>query len=274
MGMMTKNKTFLKKTIRTALAAGMLATLLAGCAGATPAEPAETPVLETIPEEETVPEEQEAQEAETETTTEAEKAQQLLNPELEMHGEAPAAVADLSAAQAENPDAFAWLNLPGTELDTPIIQNLDGSSENAAQAVTLDPGNSTDFMDPNIILHGAAATEGDPFYPILAYGDPEYFDTHPYLYITADGMLLEYQVFAAYETEPEPLLMNYNCYDYDEYADYVNGVFDRRDMGMAVNESLRETALNAWSIITLEAQESEDTCRLVQAVLTGKQILE
>ena len=272
--MMTKNKPIWKKTIRTALTVSALAALLAGCGSTTTEEPAEAPVLETIPEEETAPEGQDAQEAENETNTEIEEVQQLLNPELEMHGETPETAVDLSAVQAENPDAFAWLNLPGTELDTPIIQNLDGSSENAAQAVTLDPGNSTDFMDPNIVLHGAAASENDPFYTILAYGDPEYFDTHPYFYITADGMLLEYQVFAAYETEPEPLLMNYNCYDYNEYADYVNGVFNRRDMGMVVNESLRETALNAWSIITLEAQENGNTCRLVQAVLTGKQILE
>ena len=275
--MMRRNKKQLRPTLITGLCIAALSMALMGCSDTAPEEPAaEESVLETAPEETAEQEAVETEAPETETepeNTAIETAEQLLNPEYELHGTAPESSSELASAQAENQNTIAWLTFPETTVNAAIIQETNGEAVTPG-TVTLDAGNSADFMDPNIILHGAAAAEEDPFYPLLAYGDPEYFDSHPYFYIQADGMLLEYQVFAAYETQPEPILINYNCYDYDEYVSYIDGIYDRRDMGMVTNETLRETVYNAWSILTLEALENTNTCRLVHAVLTGKQIQE
>ena len=264
-GMMIKKYNKHRNTKAAVLAAAAaLSVMLIGCGNTVPAEPEPAPVLEAIPEEDTAPE---GQEAAAEAEQEIAEVQQLLDPEMDLHGEAPEADTDLTALQEENPNAFAWLTLPGTEVNTAIVQGT--ASEGT---VAIDPGNSTDFMDPNIVIHGDASSEKAPFYTLLAYGDPEYFNTHPYFYIQTDSAVLEYQVFAAYEAQKENLLVNYNYYNYNEYADYINGVFDRRDLGLVTNESLRDTVLGAWAIVTFEADEGGSDCRLIQAVLTGKQV--
>lgn len=68
---------------------------------------------------------------------------------------------DFATLQKENPDIYAWITVPGTNIDYPILQregdnayylnhNVDGEQEKAGAIFTEDY-NSKDFTDPNTV---------------------------------------------------------------------------------------------------------------------------
>ena len=192
----------------------------------------------------------------------------------------------LKKALEEDPSVTAWLLIPDTATDLPLYatdtpedvlyystHGMAGAEAEYGSAY-FDPGNTADFTDPNTILHGSAGGNGEgaekaPFYSLLAFGDTEYFDEHPYIYICTPTDVLEYAVFITYEDAAEDLLLTYNCYDYGDYARMVSNLFKRRDMQMSIREDLRETVDQAWCVITLEAESENENTRYVMAVLTG-----
>ena len=95
--------------------------------------------------------------------------------------------ADLQANT--NEDIYAWICIPDTAIDYPILQhptdntyylnyNLDGSRGYPGCIYTEDY-NARDFSDPVTVLYGHNMKNGTMFAGLHKYGDSEYMDSHP-----------------------------------------------------------------------------------------------
>ena len=72
---------------------------------------------------------------------------------------------DFPSLQAQNPDVYAWIQVPGTEVDYPILQSPDDNgyylvhdinkSEAAAGAIFTENYNTKTFEDPNTVIYGS-----------------------------------------------------------------------------------------------------------------------
>ncbi len=150
---------------------------------------------------------------------------------LEAVEEAPDKGIDWDKLHETNPDIYAWINVPGTSVDYPVLQhpsnneyylmhNLDGSYGYPGVIYT-ENYNSKDFTDPNTVLYGHNMDDTTMFSTLHKFSDPEMVETPHYIYIyTEDGRTLVYEIFAAYEYPSIHLLINFdvkNEYIYDQY---------------------------------------------------------
>lgn len=103
-------------------------------------------------------------------------------------GQPDTAGRDFEALQAVNGDIVAWLTLPGTGIDYPVVQGEDNSyylthlatgEPNESGSIFLDCRAAPDFSDPYSLIYGHHMYSGAMFHPLMGYKDPEFYRQHP-----------------------------------------------------------------------------------------------
>lgn len=88
--------------------------------------------------------------------------------------------------QAVNPDIYAWITVPGTVIDYPILQhasdntyylmhNIDGSYGYPG-CIYTENMNSKDFTDNNTVIYGHNMKNGSMFAQLHKFEDPDFFN--------------------------------------------------------------------------------------------------
>lgn len=186
---------------------------------------------------------------------------------------------DFAALQQRNPDVYAWIQIPNTAVDYPILQSstdnayylnhtIDGE-EKKEGAIFTENFNTKTFEDPNTVIYGHDMKNGSMFQSIHNYMDRNFFDTNRDITIYMPDQILHYKIFAAYLTDNKHLLMNYNFWNQEEYKQYLDSIFSKRDMNAFVDTSMEVT--NEDKIITLSTCYAGISTQryLVQAVLVS-----
>lgn len=225
------------------------AVILSGCGGKAE-EPAPEPVVE-----ETATDYKEA------LPEELEEEENVILPS-ELTGNP--AEEDLAAKDVElSENVYGWLYVPGTNIDAGIT--TEDHRDEFPSCCVFDRLNYEDFGDPNTILHFDADSEEN----VVAYGDAQYFEEHPHIYIYTDDAIVEYTVFASYETAAEDLMMQYDFLDLTEFQQFIFDVFHQRNMTLIAKDELEEEAGARWQMITLEKDLGNGQMFLVLATLSG-----
>lgn len=184
-------------------------------------------------------------------------------------------LADLQAGV--NPDIYAWIYIPDTLIDYPVLQhptdniyyldhNLDGSRGYPGCIYTEDY-NAKDFSDPNTVIYGHNMKNGTMFAGLHKFEDGTYFEEHPYMYIYTEEKLYVYEIFAAYESGNEHILYNNDFTSDYEYASYLEDVFTVRAMNSNIKEGAEVTAADRIVTLSTCVANKSDRRYLVQGVL-------
>lgn len=211
-------------------------------------------------------------EAETEATEDAVSSLGVEIPEKEL---------DWDALAETNEDIYAWLYVPDTNIDYPVLQhpeersfylmhNLDGSYGYPGCIYTQNL-NEKDFSDPMTVVYGHNMKDGSMFRTLHYFEDGEFFETHPYFYIYTPEGTLVYEVFAAYKFGDADLLLSFDFYTPESFGYYLINVMDQRDMEVHTRSEL-DADLDGYSrCVTLSTCVSGESDKryLVQAVLVG-----
>lgn len=140
---------------------------------------------------------------------------------------------DFESLWEVNEDAYAWIQIPGTVIDYPILQSateeddyylnttIDGKKGYPGSIYT-EKYNSTAFTDPVTVVYGHDMIEGTMFTDLHKYEDKEFFDSNPYIYIYLPDRTLKYQVFAAVSFDDRYILGNYNFTDIEDFQSYLD----------------------------------------------------
>lgn len=222
----------------------------------------------------------------SQTTTEMQEASEK-NPEAtetseenipeETEEKEPLAVPiDFETLTAEYPDVYGWITIPGTDIDYPIVQregdnsyylnhNIDGEWKTAGAIFTEDY-NSKDFTDPNTLIYGHNMKDGTMFRQLHKYEDRKFFAENKEVIIYQPNQILHYQIFAAYVYDNRHLMVSFDYTDPQVFADYIESIFDRKNMYNNIDDSIVIT--DEDRIITLSTCNGNKEQRyLVQAVL-------
>lgn len=117
---------------------------------------------------------------------------------------------DWEKLKKENPDIYAWIEIPGTVVDYPVLQSADGKPEDyylnhdyrgsygIAGSIYSRKGTAEDFSDPVTVLYGHNMANGSMFAGIRKFEDPDFFRKHETVYIYLPGRVLSYRVLAYY----------------------------------------------------------------------------
>lgn len=185
---------------------------------------------------------------------------------------------DFDALKQRNPDAYAWITVPGTPIDYPILQSPDDNSyylthtidheEKTEGAIYTENYNSTDFEDPNTLIYGHDMRNGTMFRSLLEYQDREFFDKNREIIIYTPDAIRHYKIFAAYPYDNRHILLSFDFSDKSVYRQYLENIFSIRDMNAYIDTSVEVDTDD--KIITLSTcyGAQREMRYLIQAVLT------
>ncbi len=147
---------------------------------------------------------------------------------------------DFEALKERNPDVYAWIWIPGTNIDYPVLQSTVEADDYYLNT-TIDgeyglPGsiytekyNSQYFIDPVTVMYGHELKDGTMFSELHKYTDKAFFDQYPYIYIYQPGVALKYQIFAAVAFDDRYILGSYNFMDTNDFQKYVDELLNSID---------------------------------------------
>lgn len=187
---------------------------------------------------------------------------------------------DFAALQEENPEIFAWICIPETDIDCPVLQSMHGDDfyekhdaygqESENGAVYIELANLASMCDFNTVMHGKTGKDGNgPFAGLYQFADPEYFEKHENLYLYLDGNVLTYEIFAAYERENTSLLRSYDFTYQEGCEQFLNDLYSIRDMKMNLREGWEGvTPYHFLITLTTQREDNPDKQFVVLAILT------
>ncbi len=189
---------------------------------------------------------------------------------------------DFAALQEKNPDTVAWIQVPGTVIDYPVMRSgadreenfyLDHNSEgksHVAGAIYMQKMNDADFSDPNTVLYGHDMRNGSMFAGLHQYRKKAFFDEHRTITVYTPGHILTYEIYSAFVYDNRHILNSFNFYNKDDYAAFLKQTLNPTSMTKQVREGVSVTT-NA-RILTLSTCTGISTQRyLVVGVLTNDQ---
>lgn len=184
---------------------------------------------------------------------------------------------DFATLQEENPDIYAWIYIPGTKVDYPVLQhptddsyylehNLDGS-EGYPGCIYTEAINSKDFTDPNTVLYGHNMKDGSMFATLHDFEDSQVFEENQYIFVYTPQKTFVYQIFAAYKYNAIHLIYNFDLNNSEVFQNYLEQIFEIRDMEANIRKDVSVNADN--HIISLSTCISGEKNKrfLVQGVL-------
>lgn len=199
----------------------------------------------------------------------------------EEEGEIAALPIDFATLQEINPEIYAWIRIPDTNVDYPILQRDTDDQDfyldhdmyrdtDKAGSIYTEWYNRKDFMDPNTIIYGHNMKNGSMFHNLRYFADEDYFNEHEDMYIYLPDKILCYRIFTSYEFDDRHLLGSYNFYDHKVFEDYIEEITHPRSMYVMLRDDCEVTSYDRIVTLSTCVGNKPTKRRLVQAVLTDR----
>lgn len=194
--------------------------------------------------------------------------------------EVPEKKLDWDALYETNEDIYAWIYIPNTNVDYPILQhptlndyyldyNLDHTKGYPGCIYSQVQYNSKDFTDFNTVLYGHNMRNGTMFRTLHNFEDETFFEENRYVYIYTPEKVLVYDIFAAYEFDDRHLLVYFDNESLSDREDYLEEVFSIRDMSAHFRNNVNVTTdSNILTLVTCIGSKPNNRY-LVQGVLVN-----
>lgn len=211
----------------------------------------------------------------------------VIRPEEEMPEEPvvpanPQTVIDFEPLKEQNPDIYAWIRVPGTSVDYPILQceedngyylthTVDGEEKTAASIFT-ENYNSRDFKDPLTVIYGHNMRDGSMFGSLHKYEEQAFFDENREILIYLPDRILHYQIFAAYVSDNRHLMLNYDWKEAGVMEQYLEEVFSNQDPSAHIDAEMEVTEKDHILTLSTCNHGIDEQRYLVQAVLMEEEM--
>lgn len=188
---------------------------------------------------------------------------------------------DFAALQQQNPDIYAWISIPGMDIEYPVCQSatdddyyanhtVDGT-EGLPGAIYTESVNLKDFTDFNTVIYGHEMKNGTMFGTLKQYRDTTFMNEHSKILIYTPDSILTYEVFAAVTYSDRHILKNDDFTDMDERQTYLDSIYDIRDLNSPIREDV-QVDINSRLLTLCTCIASQPNNRLlIEAVLVDEQ---
>ncbi|MBO4218306.1 MAG: class B sortase [Erysipelotrichaceae bacterium] len=159
--------------------------------------------------------------------------QDQIHPTDAPSGDAEKVSIDFDALQSIDKNVKAWINLPGTIVDYPIVQGSDNvhylrhlitGEYNKCGTLFIDYRCPDPFNDKNTIIYGHHNKQGLMFAEFKNYSSQEYYEKHKTLYLyTPEGTYLLEMLSMTTENGAKEFV-RFNLKDDQDFLDYIEGL--------------------------------------------------
>jgi len=167
-------------------------------------------------------------------TRQQEQLRNLRDKIMEESGQREPEKAFIQALMEENEDTVAWLTVPGTNIDYPVMQTPENEdyylyrdfykNKDKNGSLILAVGCDTARESTNWIIHGHNMKSGAMFGGLMAYQEKDYLEEHSRMVLdTLEGKKV-YEIIAVFKSEVfyenDKVFKYYQCYDIANKEDF------------------------------------------------------
>jgi sortase B len=158
-------------------------------------------------------------------------------------------VYDFDELRAQNPDIYAWILVPGTQVDYPVLQsetdnyyldyNIDGS-KGYPGCIYSNACNTRNFSDFITVLYGHNMKNGSMFGCLHSFEDVAFFDENDTILVYTPENRLTYEIEAAIKFTDEYIPAYYDIRTWDGAQEFLNALSEyTEETGSHVREGVR-----------------------------------
>ncbi len=189
-------------------------------------------------------------------------------------------VIDFAGLQAdENEHIYAWIYIPNTNIDYPILQHPEDPSfylrrntkkkSATAGCIFTELYNNKDFNDNMTVIYGHNMRNESMFHNLHYYEDTEFFAENPYIYIYTQKDTRIYQIFAANEYSDVHLLLNADMQNDAVFGQYLENLKNLNGSKDQFNWDIGVTSDDKIIVLSTCVRNEDEKRYLVHAKLTA-----
>ena len=193
-------------------------------------------------------------------------------------GKAGGTKVDFEQLRAQNPDIYAWITVPGTGIDYPVLQKRDAKdpydnyyldhqvdlSEGFPGVIYSQPVNRRDFTDSVTVLYGHNLKNGGMFSDLHDFADKDFFAQNGQIIIYTPEKTLTYEIFAAIDFSDD--LLPYE-YDFTKNAEVQRHLLDVKKSEGNFKEKMEMAEEDKILVLSTCYSDKAERRLLVEAVL-------
>ena len=174
-----------------------------------------------------------------------------------------------------NPEVYAWITIPETNVNYPVLQNSEDDNFYLNHNVYKNysfPGaiysqscNKRDWSDRVTVLYGHNMLDGSMFATLHKFENSSFFDENPYFYIYTADRKLTYEIVTAFLYDDKHIM---NAYDFTKdsvFQEWIDQAKNPRSLGANVRESV-PLSLNSKFVVLSTCPNYDVGRYLVQGV--------
>lgn len=168
---------------------------------------------------------------------------------------------DFKSLKKTNKEAFAWIRIPDTNINYPILQSeksddyylhrdIYGNNKYAG-SLYIEYCNDTDLTDRVTVVYGHNMQNGSMFANLHKFENPSFFKKHRYFYVYTPDKKLTYEVVSSYNYSTKHIMNSYNFTENKVFKDYLKYIQNPRTPVKNVRKKLNHKLTTDDRIITL-----------------------
>lgn len=203
--------------------------------------------------------------------------QEIADMALKMDPNLPSIQVNYSLLKEMNPDYVAWLEVPGTNINYPMVYYSDNDyylrhtflgESHIAGAIFLDANSSGDFSDPHTIIYGHRMNDGTMFSDIKNYLNADFLAANNKVYIYTKDEKLTYEIFSARQVSIYDNVYTYSFASDNDYAAWLS------QMAQSYTGPLNLDGTSQTITLSTCVYGQTDDRNIIQAYLVGREPLE
>ena len=138
---------------------------------------------------------------------------------------------DFKSLQKKNGDIYAWIKVPGTKVDYPVVQHPDDDDFylkhdaytkrwTSSGAVYAELGNTDSFRDRVTVLYGHNGYGDSMFTTLHKFEESDFFNSHSKFYIYMPGRKLTYRIISAFKFDDRHILNSFDFNNNQVFTDF------------------------------------------------------
>lgn len=158
---------------------------------------------------------------------------------------------DFASLKEKNQDIYAWITIPGTKVDYPILQNPKDDSyylnhtvdrvEGLPGSIYTESIHNQDFTSKNTVIYGHNMKNDTMFGSLHDYEKSDFFRDNREVLIYTPEHIYTYEIFAAVTYSDAYIPYTFDFSTEDGYQSFLDSVYASRNMTNQFAEDVEVT---------------------------------
>ena len=189
---------------------------------------------------------------------------------------------DFNELNAINPDVYAWLFVPNTNVDYPVARSSrDGDDSfylehniyrqyQFSGMIYSEIRNNPDMHDRVTVMYGHNMLNGSMFASLHNFEDKDFFDENNTIFVVTKDKIFTYLIYSAYTFDDRHILNSFSLNDDEVFQEYINSTLHPHSYNANVREGVELTTNNKILTLSTCTSGASNTRYLVQGVLVDE----